>query len=153
MSETASATVTLPVVIPWLLAIMGAAIGAWQFILQQRQAGREPLLRKQLELCFEASDTASRLAMEISPGEWEKAHHTFWRLYWGTLSIVEDADVARAMIALGDLLRPVSNPTLPMKSLEGASYNLALAMRRLILTSWDVKLPSLPHREDKRKQK
>ncbi len=89
------------------------------------------MLRKQFELCFEASDTASRLATETDPVEWEKARLTFWRLYWGTLSIVENPDVARAMIEVGRLVpgSPISNSTLPMNSLQNPSYDVALAMR------------------------
>jgi hypothetical protein len=41
-------------------------------------------------MTFEASDTVARLATEIDPIKWEKARLTFWRLYWGTLAIVED---------------------------------------------------------------
>ena len=112
MSGSDSGGISLSVVVPWLLTIVAAAIGAWQFILQQQQANRQPFLQKQLDLCFEASDAASRLATEPDPVEWEKNRRIFWRLYWGTLSIVEDPGVEKAMIKLGKLVptAPVSNP-------------------------------------------
>jgi hypothetical protein len=140
------------IVIAALLALFGSV---WNFVQQRRQANREPFLRKQFELCFEASDTASRLATETDPVEWEKARHSFWRLYWGTLSIVESADVAGAMIEVGRLVpyEPISNPTLPMRSLERSSYHVALAMRSLILKSWGVPFTDLPSFEAKEKRK
>jgi hypothetical protein len=151
VSESGSGAITLSVVVPWVLTIVAAVIGAWQFILQQQQANRQPFLQKQLDLCFEASDTASRLATEPDPIEWEKDRRTFWRLYWGTLSIVEDPGVEGAMVNLGKLVpvTAVSNPKLPMASLQNPSYDLAHAFRRLILTSWNIDLPPL---EDKRQQ-
>jgi hypothetical protein len=135
----------LSVVIPWLLTLLTAVIGIWQFTAQQSQANRTPFLQKQLELSFQASETASRLATETDPVEWEKARLTFWRLYWGPLSIVEDRAVESAMVELGKLVpaQPVKEPELPMTRLRVPSYNLAHAVRRLVLDSWNVSLPPL----------
>jgi hypothetical protein len=133
----------------WLATVAAAAatalVGIWQFRNQREQSNRQPFLQKQLELCFEASDTAARLATETDRTEWEKARLRFWRLYWGTLSIVEDTNVEKAMMALGELVpdRPVPQPELPMKSLEEPSLSLAHAARILILKSWNVDLPPL----------
>jgi hypothetical protein len=49
-----------------LLALVGTLLTSW---FGQRQKNREPFLTKQLELCFEASDAASRLATEANPVE------------------------------------------------------------------------------------
>jgi hypothetical protein len=113
---------------------------------EQRQANRQPFLLKQLELCFEASDIAARLATEIDPDEWERARLSFWRLYWGILSIVEDVSVERAMMTLGNAVprEKVEQPELPMISLRTPSYKLAHAARDLMRTNWDVSLPVLP---------
>ena len=133
------------VVIPWILGALTVGVGIWQFSVQQGQANRQPFLQKQLELCFQATETAGRLATETYPAEWEKARLTFWRLYWGPLSVVEDRAVEGAMVELGRHVpaQPVTSPNLPMRELEGASYNLAHAVRDLVLTSWKVDLPSL----------
>jgi hypothetical protein len=141
--------VNLAVVIPWILTLVTALVGIWQFTVQQSQANRQPFLQKQLELAFQASETVSKLAILTEPSEWEKARLSFWTLYWGPLSVVEDPKVEAAMVELGHLIppEPQSNPKLPMKSLEVPSYNLAHALRDLVLTSWDVKLAPL---EDKR---
>jgi len=108
------------VFIPWLLTIMAAGIGVWQFTAQYQQSNRTPFLQKQLELSFMASETASRLATETDPNKWEEARLAFWRLYWGPLSIVEDGMVEAAMVEFGKLVpeQPVAAPKLPMTSLQ-----------------------------------
>ena len=80
------------VVIPWLLTLLTAMVGIWQFTAQQRQANRQPFLQKQLELCFQATETAGRLASETDPEEWEKA---------------------RAMVEFGNLIPKGVPPALP----------------------------------------
>jgi hypothetical protein len=68
------------------------------------QAKRQPFLEKQLELAFEASATASRLATVADPADWEKARLHFWLLYWGPLSIIENPAVEGKMIEFGKLV-------------------------------------------------
>jgi hypothetical protein len=110
--------------------------------IEQQQTNRRPFLQKQLELCFEATDLASRLANETNPTEWEKSRFDFWRLYWGILGIVEDQKVAEAMVNLGKTVpeTPVASPKLPMTSLKGPAIELAHAARDLMRQSWDVQL-------------
>jgi hypothetical protein len=140
---------SLSVVGPWLAtlvaAVLTALVGIWQFRNQRQQSNRQPFLEKQLALCFEASDTAARLATETNREAWEQARLRFWRLYWGALCIVEDRDVERAMENLGELVpnHAVSDPNLPMKFLEDPSLKLAHAARILILKSWNVRLQPL----------
>jgi len=145
MSDSQSMGFRFSVVVPWLLTIATAAVGVWQFTAQQQQLNRQPFLQKQLELCFQASETAGRLASQTNPVEWEKARLEFWHLYWGPLSIVEDRAVQAAMVNLGHKVPkyPVTAPELPMLELGGPSYRLALAVRDLVLTSWQVNLPAL----------
>jgi hypothetical protein len=110
--------------------------------IEQQQTNRRPFLQKQLELSFEATDVASRLAIETNPIEWEKSRFDFWRLYWGILGIVEDQSVAEAMIDLGKTIpvTPVTSAELPMTSLKGQALALAHAARDLMRKSWDVEL-------------
>jgi|HubBroStandDraft_4_1064222.scaffolds.fasta_scaffold66332_2 hypothetical protein len=139
----------LPTAGPWLAtlvtATLTALVGIWQFRSQRQQSNRQPFLQKQLDLCFEASETAARLATETNKDEWEKARLTFWRLYWGTLSIVEDPKVEVAMLELGGLVprQPVAEPSLPMRVLERPSLKLAHMCRSLILGSWNVHIDPL----------
>lgn len=132
-------------VIPWLLSLLTVAVGIFQFSAQQSQANRQPFLQRQLELVFKASETAAILATERDPASWESARKTFWQLYWGPLSIVEDRDVEAAMVSFGRLLprQPIPPDTLPMAALEQPSLRLALAARGLVLKSWGISLPQL----------
>jgi hypothetical protein len=125
-----------------LRADLDDRIAQQKLTIEQQQTNRRPFLQKQLELCFEATDAASRLATEMIPTEWEKARFTFWRLYWGILGIVEDEPVAGAMVTLGKIVpaTPVNSPELPMTSLRGPALVLARAARNLMRESWDVDL-------------
>jgi hypothetical protein len=143
-------------VIPWLLTIVASLIGVWQFTAQQRQASeslaveqqqanQKPFLEKQLEVSFKAVDTAAALATDTDPEKWEQDRVAFWRLYWGTLSIVEDTGVESAMVDLGHQVpdHPLTSPVLPMLTLGTPSYKLAHAVRELVLASWQIQLPPL----------
>jgi hypothetical protein len=120
-------------------------VGIVTLALQQRQANRRPFLEKQLQLCFEATDAAASLATETDPTKWEQARLTFWRLYWGPLSIVEDAGVEEAMVALGEIIpkEPSPPPSFPRSTLAVRSYHLAHAARNVILPKWRVNLGEL----------
>ena len=89
-----------------VLTLAGGMVARWY---EQRQANKRPFLEKQLALCFEATETASRIATEPDPNEWEKARLAFWRLFWGPLSIVEDQAVEDAIVKFGNLV-PASLP-------------------------------------------
>jgi hypothetical protein len=136
---------TLAVAVTGLIGAATLAAGIWRFAIEQRQGNKRPFPEKQLALCFEATETASRLATETNPAEWEKVRLAFWRLYWGPLSIIEDRAVEAAMVELGLLVppEPVESPALPMTSLRTGSYKLAHAARDLVLASWNVDLPAL----------
>jgi hypothetical protein len=54
--------ITLKAAIPWVLTLVTAGFGIWQFTAEQAQGNRVPFLTEQLKLAFEASDTAARLA-------------------------------------------------------------------------------------------
>jgi hypothetical protein len=136
------------ILIPWVLSLLTITAGIWQYADKRAQSNKEPFLRKQLELSFEASDVAARLATESDPEEWEEARKSFWRLYWGTLAMVEDRGVESAMVKLGKIVpkEPTTTSVLPMTTLETPSLELAYAARLLILASWKVDLPPLAGR-------
>src|SRR4051812_36823317 len=135
----------LATIVPWMLTLATLVVGIWQYADKRAQSNREPFLKNQLELAFEASNAASRLATETDPVKWEEARKTFWRLYWGPLGIVEDRRVEAAMVKLGNVVPKTAAevPPLPMRQLEGDSLDLAHAARDLILESWRVDLPPL----------
>lgn len=125
------------------------AVGIWKGWWEQKEANKRPFLEKQLQLCFEATDLCARLATEKDVTEWEKARAGFWRLYWGPLCIVEDPEVEKAMVAIGELVpRPGANPpSLPMVSLGPMAMAVARASRALVLESWRVDIENLEWRK------
>jgi hypothetical protein len=138
--------ITFKTVITWVLTVGTVGVGIWQFAIQHAQSNRVPFLTKQLELGFQAADAAARLATETDPAEWEKARTTFWRLYWGPLSVVEDREVEAAMVTFGKLIPQGPVPDLPLQALQRPSLDLAHTVRDLILASWNVDLPPLQGR-------
>jgi hypothetical protein len=134
------------IAIPWLLSLVTVAVGIWQYADKQAQANREPFLREQLKLVFEASETVSKLANLTTPNEWQEARTRFWVLYWGPLGLVEDPAVARCMVKAGLIVpgpEKTEVPALPLATLKQTSIQLSHAARDLILSSWDVSLPPL----------
>jgi hypothetical protein len=126
-----------------LIAVFGvlltALIGLYWNFRNAKSARKEPFLRKQLELCHDASLSAARLASLANIDEWLLARQRFWELFWGPLSIVEDIDVKKAMENFGAELRELGDsPTLPAKLLGRHSFRLARAIRVLILKSWSI---------------
>ena len=139
----------LSIVIPWILSVAAIGVGIWQYADKKAQSNREPFLRMQLKISFEASEIAARLATETDPERWEEARKAFWRLYWGTLGIVENREVEAAMVALGNLVpaHPGAPAELPMEALQIPSLTLAHKTRDLVLNSWDVHLEPLRGRQ------
>ena len=136
-------------------AVIGAAtigVGIWEFADDSQKRSynaqfeaRKPFLEKQMELCFQASESASILASSTDLEKWREAKETFWILYWGPLSIVESPlsgdkrTVEQQMVNFGNALKPLQdNPTLPLDVLEQASLNLAHQCRDLIFDSWEI---------------
>jgi hypothetical protein len=136
--------INLSIIVPWILTLVTVVVGIYQYSDERAQANRQPFLQRQLELSFQASEAAARLATETNPAEWETARKAFWRLYWGPLGIVEDRGVEAAMVRLGQLVpRDDAIPPLPVTDLQQPSLALAHAVRELVLASWDVSLPPL----------
>jgi hypothetical protein len=98
-----------------------------------------------MALGFKASDAAATLATTADPQRWQSSRATFWRLYWGPLSVVErplggeTGPVEAGMKAFGDQLKTLGeDPQLPAGALERRSYQLAHACRDLIFDSWEI---------------
>lgn len=139
------------IAVPWLLSLLTFAVGIWQYADKQAQANREPFLKKQMDLVFEASDTVSTLANATDAESWKKARARFWVLYWGPLGIVEDSRIARCMIDAGRLVpQPQADvPALPVTGLRTTSIRLSHVARDFILDNWDVQLPKLQPGSDR----
>jgi hypothetical protein len=139
---------------PLALSLATIVIGIWQFGEQSAQANREPFLKQQMDLAFEASSSAAQLANETDPDEWEKARKTFLRLFWGPLKMVENKKVAEKMGAvktrMEELVKthPVAASDLPVTKLDLESRELACELRRLVLSSWRANLAAIEGLDD-----
>jgi len=137
-------------------ALIGAGtigVGIWQFSEDSKRRAdiaqfesQRPFLVKQMELCFQASEATSTLASSTDLENWRRAKETFWMLYWGPLSVVEQplsggqGLVELQMVVFGRALEPLQdNPTLPLTSLQQESLDLAHECRKLIFDSWGIK--------------
>lgn len=141
-----------PILVSALIGAATIGVGIWQFhtdsdrrdVNAQFEA-RKPFLIKQMELCFQASEAASTLASGTNLENWRDAKETFWMLYWGPLSVVENplgkeqGPVEMQMVVFGDALKLLQDsPTLPIASLEQQSFDLAHRCRELIFDSWEI---------------
>ena len=127
-----------------LIALAGVVVAAllglyWNF-RNAKELRKQPFLTRQLELCIEASGLAAALATTSSKERFDVAHARFLELFWGPLSIVENEEVALAMVNFEqDLQRFVAKGhALPLTDLEGRSYELAMTIRKLILEAWKI---------------
>lgn len=127
-----------------LIALTGVVAAAllglyWNF-RNAKELRKQPFLTKQLELCLEASNVAARLATTNSNEAFDIAHARFLELFWGPLSVVENLQVAQAMVNFEQELQLslAGDSALPLTDLEDWSYALAMAVRKLILRSWRI---------------
>jgi hypothetical protein len=124
-------------------------VGLYQYISTSSHTARQPFLKKQTALCFQASEQAARLATTSDHEQWKRAWDEFWMLYWGPLAVVEDVpgqkdsiygEVAPSMIAFGKKIneigpQPTTLPAEPAKNLTGMAIDISKAWQRLV-TSW-----------------
>ena len=96
---------------------------------------KKSFLERQLNLYTEATLTASKLATNETPEEFDRHYKRFWELYWGELALVESKDVEGAMVSLGKELKK-SKPD--KEKLQTLSLNLAHACRLSIHQSWKI---------------
>ena len=125
-------------VIALLGGIIAALVGLYWNFRSAKAARRLPFLNRQLEYCFEASELASRLATADDPQIWKAAHNRFFELLWGPLAIVEDDDVAGAMMRFALALDQAGDVPLPAVRLQVPSLDLSAAIRKLLLRSWSI---------------
>jgi hypothetical protein len=106
---------------------------------------QQPFLTKQLELYFETSRVVAILATAV-PGsdEWRAKEKRFWELYWSELSVVEDGVVESAMVETCKAMvkyKLAPSDHLAQLTFEGATYDLAHALRRGFYNSWINAIP------------
>lgn len=100
---------------------------AERYAESRRIEATRPFLELQLKAYTEAVLVTSRIA---TSGD-QAAIDRFWELYTGELALVEDSQVAQAMIAFGDALKSGRQA-----ALRGLAIRLAHQMRESLAKSW-----------------
>jgi hypothetical protein len=130
-----------------LVAVVTAAVGVAQYLdqrdleIQQKvlevaaldRQSKQKFLDTQFDLYTEAVAVVSRLATGAEYENREKDQIRFWELYWGELGMVEDRQVAQAMVKAGEALKKKN-------SLEVPSLHLSRCISKSIEANWGVKL-------------
>lgn len=137
-----------------VLAVLGFGFGVLQFRLQQQDAiiaierqtnadskralreFMQPILAKQIQIYFDASEAAATIARTQDPKARAKAVDTFWRLYQGPLVMLESQDVSGAMKRFGDCLS--NEPACSGAQLRDLSLSLATAFQKDMTSSWEL---------------
>jgi len=101
-------------------------------------AAKQGFNTKHLELCAQAAGAAGTIAASKDETKRRSAEDEFWRLYWGPLGIVEQSDVATAMVAFGKCLREKCENSLTTLALE-----IAHACRAEVSKDFDINLPKV----------
>jgi len=131
MTQIEINTVTMAV------GIITAIFAIIQYGLTKRSEFRKRFWEEQLEIYKRTCVAASSIATAKAITAVEKECETFWRLYWGELSILESKAVKTAMEAFGNQLRIVEAEQSSPQSLEQLSYRLARACRASLEKTWD----------------
>ena len=103
-----------------------------QLAAQQAHERQRPFFDAQMKFYIEATETASQISSTDS-GAREALIKRFWQLYWGSLALVEDDEVAQAMIAYGEHLNKSPHDT---KGLKNLSLGIAHACRNSLKRLW-----------------
>jgi len=137
------------------IALLVAGIYAiWQYADIKKREYQQPLWETQIKLFFEVSDLTSRLTNEFESQRWEKDKRRFYELYWGSMILVEDESVEKAMVEFGnrlydfDQIKEVGDMKKAMEELREYAHNVSYACRNSINKAIDRKSPSVSHRKD-----
>jgi hypothetical protein len=142
-----------------LIAVGGFWFTVYQYNTQQADAAKKqseaaaklaadreqdllrPFLQKRLELYFTASESAATIALSKDQAERDKAELKFKQLYAGSLIIVEDAEVEKAMIAFHQCL--TGQEQCDENELQRRSQAIGSRARDSIGKSYNIKLGDL----------
>ena len=134
-----------------LLGVFGA-VGSFVFgiIVWQEETIRiaetrrieatKPFLERQLKLYMEASQVVAVLATSHDPDGICRARKRFLELYWGEMVLVENEDVAKAMVNVKRAMERDAG----QGELQSLPLNLAHACRHSLARSWGVDVWAWP---------
>lgn len=100
---------------------------------------RKHFYEKQLDYYAEATEATATLATEeMGSADYILARKTFFRLFWGKLSIVEDKSVEASMVQFKNLLLQYENKEedVSQQDLQQASLKLAHDASRYTINVW-----------------
>ena len=115
-------------------------IALTQLAAQQAHERQKPFVEAQMKFYIEATETAAQIPRTADGVARQTLVRRFWQLYWGALALVEDDEVAKAMIAYGKQLD--SNPFEP-NVLETLSLGVAHACRNSLKRLWIPELGTI----------
>jgi hypothetical protein len=124
------------------LALVGAAVGIYEYLDGVQQQSRRPYWERQVALYFDATSAAATLATSDDETKRSTAAAEFWKLYWGPLALVEDREVEATMVQFGDCLAT----RCPQAQLQQLSLALAHTCRNSLAKSWKLTLDQLKGR-------
>jgi hypothetical protein len=121
------------------LTLAGILAGLYQFSRTQAINAARPFLEKKLKWCEEAVETAAGIAVygrdsvftREGLGGPSRRVDRFWALYWGTMGMVENQDVIKAMVEFGNGLN-----TSDTSGDRGRALAIAHACRREMAHDW-----------------
>jgi hypothetical protein len=153
---------TVPILLPVLVAVVGAGWTAYQFLEAQTKEARirieaseaeakrqaadserfriarrieaqQPFLEKQLALYIKAMETVGIFVTDPDSSQRAEAKRTFERLFWSELPMVEHVNVEQAMVNMRSAIEKSDQAEMRRRS-----YCLAHAIRDSIQSSWDI---------------
>lgn len=133
--------------LPVLIAAIPITAGIFQYYSTRQTEFQKQFWEEQIVLYKQAADAASEIAMSSSLEESASARITFWKLYWGKLSILEHKEVEQAMkdfgTHLGECEAGIGEPCFgerdgsAITDLRVKSYHLAHCLRFSLLETWN----------------
>ncbi len=124
--------------------IGGVATAVWAYFTYTDTKEKEFYTfywNKKLELFLETSQAASMMATTRSLEEFDQARSKYYELYFGRLSLVEGDTAKNAMEEFSSLVPSgpiveLRHLTFPLKELKQPAYNLTIALKKELLSSW-----------------
>jgi hypothetical protein len=137
------------------IAVLGAVFGIVKYFDDKKQEFKKRIWEERKLIYYEIIDYTSKIAISNNINKINKEIEGFWSMYYGRLSILEDASVYFAMIKYGDELKKVENKDLiPFDSnLRNLSFGLAVACRVSLQNTWEpVELEDLGKLDETQKK-
>jgi len=126
-----------------VVVVITILIGIWQYREAAEREFKRRYWEKQLELYFEASGAASRLATSLDKNERDKERLHLYTLYHGPLIMVIDDEGSKALKTFVQLSIDYERDPGLQVQLQSLSRELAHVFRKSLANSKDVKLQDL----------